>query len=251
MASSDYEAVETSDGSFTCFSKQYDQCYHSTNDGAFNEALNKHVRPAFEQCKEQEHLAILDICFGLGINTLTALWYNDQNQKPKKLSIYSPELDAELLQRLKELPYPKELHPYLPILFQVIEEGSYKDDRVSVELFIGDAREYIKRFDRELDIVFQDAFSPDANPMLWTKEYFADIKKGMKQSGILTSYSTALKTRLALYENGFYVYLLKGDAYHFRNATLATLQPEPSFEAVDMEHKIACNPGVKPLSDRD
>ena len=42
--------------------------------------------------------------------------------------------------------------------------------------------------------------------MLWTKEDFEDIANAIKDDGVLTTYSTALKTRLALYENNFNVY---------------------------------------------
>jgi len=71
----------------------------------------------------------------------------------------------------------------------------------------------------------------------------------MKNSGVLTSYSTALKTRLALYENGFHLYVNCGE--DFRTATVASLEPLVSFELVDMEHKISCNPDVKALSDEE
>ena len=83
--------------------------------------------------------------------------------------------------------------------------------------------------------------------MLWTKEYFSDIKDSMKKDGVLTTYSTALATRLALYENGFNVYINSGENY--RDATVASLSKLDGFKKVDMEHKILCNPDARPLSD--
>lgn len=245
-----YQAVKTADGSFTLFSTQYNQCYHSTKDGALIESLHKHVLPAFTLQKDQATLHILDICFGLGFNTLTTLWYNDtHDQKP--LKIYSPELDVSMLEQLEQLSYPQELQPYVPVLKELIKMQKYKGERYSIELFIGDARAYIKRFENYFDIVYQDAFSPDENPMLWTQEYFFDIKNAMKHSAVLTSYSTALKTRLALYGNGFYIYVYK-DAV-IRNSTLASLKPLDqallACEAVNMEHKKKVNPSVQPLRD--
>ena len=76
-----------------------------------------------------------------------------------------------------------------------------------IEVFLGDAREYVRNFENRFDIVYQDAFSPSSNPTLWTKEYFSDIKRGIKKDGLLTTYSIALATRLALYENGFLIYI--------------------------------------------
>ncbi|MDQ7068965.1 MAG: MnmC family methyltransferase [Sulfurimonas sp.] len=50
-----------------------------------------------------------------------------------------------------------------------------------MEVFLGDAREYVRRFENRFDIVYQDAFSPSVNPALWTQEYFKDIKVAMKE----------------------------------------------------------------------
>ena len=116
-----------------------------------------------------------------------------------------------------------------------------------IELFVGDARTYIKKFENKFDIVYQDAFSPATNPILWTKEYFEDIKKTMKQDAILTTYSIALKTRLALHVNNFNIYINSGENY--RDATIASLTELTACERVNMEHKISCNPNVEPLSD--
>jgi tRNA U34 5-methylaminomethyl-2-thiouridine-forming methyltransferase MnmC len=68
--------IETGDGSNTLFSKEYNEHYHSTKDGAINESLYKHIIPAITHHKDKKSLKILDICFGLGYNTLATLHYN-------------------------------------------------------------------------------------------------------------------------------------------------------------------------------
>ncbi|WP_373071628.1 MnmC family methyltransferase [Sulfurimonas sp.] len=163
--------------------------------------------------------------------------------------MYSPELDAKLIESLKNFTYPDEFSGLKNIVDTLSKDGVYKDEDLYIELFIGDAREYVKNLDVKFDIVYQDAFSPSANPILWTKEYFEDIKELMSEDGILTTYSTALKTRLALFENGFKVYINKGEK--FRNATLASFKELDGYEKVDMEHKIKCNPDVKALTDKE
>lgn len=236
------------DGSYTAYSKEYDEHYHSTKDGALHESNVKHVHPAFKLKEKLEEVTILDICYGLGFNTLATIRYHRQNDLTCKLNIYSPELDAALVRSLKEFHYPDEFEGLEDIIFALSQKGVYDDELLHVELFLGDAREYIKTFEEEkFDIVYQDAFSPQVNPILWTKEYFSDIAKIIKKDGILTTYSTALKTRLALYENGFYIYINEGKNY--RNATVASKSELPFFRAVDMKHKIECNPDVKSLKD--
>jgi len=235
------------DGSYTAYSKEYKEHYHSTKDGALHESLKKHVLPAALHVKEKKEVFILDICYGLGFNTLATLFYYKKYFPEIKLSIYSPELDTTLIKSLCNFHYPKEFDALHTIIQALGIHGVYRDENISIELFLGDAREYVKGFANKFDIVYQDAFSPSTNPMLWTEEYFSDIKNAMKEDGILTTYSTALKTRLALHVNGFNIYINSGRDY--RNATVASLQKLTAFEPVDMAHKITCNPAVEPLRD--
>jgi len=239
--------VLSQDGSYTAYSKEYDEHYHSTKDGALNESLYKHIYPAFKIKKEFNELNILDICFGLGFNTLATIYHLKQISSTCRVQIYSPELDANLINSLKDFTFPDEFKDLKHIIFALVENGVYTDTSLCIELFLGDAREYIKKFDNFFDVVYQDAFSPSTNPILWTNEYFADIKKACKIDALVTTYSTSLPTRLALYENGYNLYINSGE--DFRNATVASLVKLDEFELVNMKHKISCNPDTKPLRD--
>ena len=236
------------DGSYTAYSKEYEEHYHSTKDGALHESLVKHVIPALKIKKDKDEITILDICFGLGFNTLATIYYIQKNNITPKIKIYSPELDADLVKSLINFTYPKEFESIKHIITEIVENGFYEDDLFYIEVFLGDAREYILKFEKNMfDIVYQDAFSPSSNPILWTQEYFADIKRIIKEDGILTTYSIALATRLALYENDFKVYINSGEDY--RDATLASPSIIDGLKEVDMQHKITCNPEAKPLRD--
>jgi len=235
------------DGSYTAYSKEYDEHYHSTKDGALYESLVKHVIPAFKYMKDKKELSILDICYGLGFNTLATIYYYQQNQPNIKLKIYSPELDASLVKSLIDFTYPKEFESLKTIVEAISKNSFYEDDNLYIEVFLGDAREYVRTFTDKFDIVYQDAFSPSTNPILWTREYFLDIKNVIKEDGILTTYSISLPTRLALYENNFHIYLNQGEEY--RDATIASLSEIVSLKKIDMKHKIACNTHVTSLRD--
>lgn len=238
------------DGSYTAYSKEYDEHYHSTKDGALHESLVKHVIPAFSFFKEKNELYILDICYGLGFNTLATIYYCIQNNLQMKLHIFSPELDASLVRSLKDFAYPKEFESLYDIAIQLAEKQEYKNEDIQIEIFLGDAREYIKKFPKEyFDIVYQDAFSPSSNPILWTQEYFSDIAKIMKKEAVLTTYSTALRIRLALHNNKFNIYVHEGQG--FRSATVASLSNIENLKCIDMKHKIACNPNVKAFLDSE
>lgn len=241
--------VQSGDGSYTAYSSEYDEHYHSTKDGALNESLKKHIEPAFALHSEKDHLRIIDICFGLGFNTLLSLYWRDTYFPDKTVEIYSPELDGDLVASLVDFPYPEIFEPYRNVIADIATLGGYEDERTRITVEITDARAAMRELEEGWDVCYQDAFSPSANPVLWTKEYFADVARLMGEDGIVTTYSTALATRLALYENGFNIYLNRGEGY--RNATIAARRELGGVEKVDMAHKIACNPDVKALSDEN
>lgn len=243
------EWVKSEDGSYTAYSPEYDEHYHSTKDGALNESLKKHIEPAFALHAQNPHLKIIDICFGLGFNTLLSLYCRDTYYPDMTLEIYSPELDGELIASLVDFPYPEILEPYRNIIIDIATLGGYEDERTVITVDIMDARVAMRGLEGEWDICYQDAFSPSVNPALWTREYFAEVTRLMGEEGVITTYSTALATRLALYENGLNIYLNSGEGY--RNATIASRREVKEYEKVDMEHKLRCNPDTRSLRDEN
>ncbi len=242
--------VKTEDGSYTAHSEAYDECYHSTRDGALRESLKKHVEPAFSLTdSKKERLEILDICFGLGYNTLATLYYLQREGLRKKVHIVSPELDEELVRSLTGFPYPESLEPFKNILKAVAKSGVYEDENIKVELFFGDAREFLKECEQTFDIVYQDAFSPKKNPLLWTKEYFAELTARLAPDAVVTTYSCATPVRLGMAENGLFLYMPPESGV--RSGTIASPSPDLPLEKIDMELKKARNPSAAPLSDRD
>ena len=242
--SSKHKAIQSEDGSFTAYSTQFEEHYHSTKDGALHESLSKHVNPALRHTQEKEEVTILDICFGLGFNTFATLYALKNSSK--KVSIYSPEFDESLVRSLVDFTYPKDFDLYQDIISSIANTQKYESEDINIYIYLGDARAFVKETKIKFDIVYQDAFSPSSNPLLWTSEYFADIATLMKDDAILTTYSISLPTRIALYENGLNVYLHTGEG--FRSSTLAS-KSELEYEKVDVVHKMNCNPNVTALSD--
>ena len=221
--------VKTNDNTFTLKSLEYNECYHSS-EGAFKESYYKHVSVGFDVVKKKE-IKILDICFGLGYNSFVAILNRPKNTK---LKIYSPELDLELIKSLKNFKYPKEFEPLRNVIYEVSENLFYKDDFIEIEVANKDAREYIKTL-KDIDIVYQDAFSPKVNTELWTIEYFKDIKNLLNEDGVITTYSVATPIRCALYKLGFKLYTHKVD--FIRKGTIATFK-EINYPKVDFEEKL-------------
>jgi len=235
----DYPKVFTKDGSLTLKNPAYNECYHSS-EGAVVESLYKHVYPAFEAVKK-EKIKILDICFGLGYNTFLSILKNPD----KKLEIYSPEMDEKLIKNLKNFEYPKEFEKIRHIVEALSDNAFYEDDKVKIEIFIGNARDYIQTL-KNIDIIYQDAFSPKVNKELWTIEYFSQIKKILDKNGVITTYSVATPVRCALYKLGFNLYTHPYE--NVRKGTIASFA-KLNFPNVDFKMKLQRIKGCECLKD--
>ncbi|RXJ85633.1 tRNA (5-methylaminomethyl-2-thiouridine)(34)-methyltransferase MnmD [Arcobacter sp. CECT 8985] len=227
--------IATVDGSNTLFSTQYNQHYHNIDDGAIHESLSKHIIPAFKFHQDKDELNILDICFGLGYNTLSTLYYIKKNNLNKRINIFSPELNKKLVNELKDFVYPKEFDDLKDIIYQLSTNKYYKNEQFEITIYIGDARDYLEKLNLKFDVIYQDAFSSDVNYELWTKEYFDLLYKLSNENTIITTYSIATPVRLSIYEAGFIIYQ---DIPIKRKITLAFRKKQNKIgKYVDMELK--------------
>ncbi|NEW61517.1 hypothetical protein GSY74_09505 [Sulfurovum sp. bin170] len=242
------ELVLTDDGTVTLFSKEFNETYHSSYDGALHETLEKHVIPSFTFQKAKKDVKILDICFGLGYNVLATLYYIKKENLSTRVHIISPEFDESLIRSLSSFEYPKEFDEFKATITELSQNFYYEDEQFKIEILLGDAREIIPHIKEKFDVIYQDAFSPQQNPLLWTREYFTDIRAVSSDDAILTTYSTAIATRMGLYENGFKIFVHYGDGVRY--STLASPIMLES-EYIDMELKKSRNSLAKSLRDND
>ncbi|HIP29043.1 MAG TPA: hypothetical protein EYG82_07705 [Sulfurovum sp.] len=243
------DLVLCEDGSYTLFSHDFNEPYHSTKDGALHESLEKHVKPAFSFNQDKSKLVILDICFGLGYNTFATLYYIRKYELKTKVHILSPEFDEDLLHSLATFDYPPEFDDIKNIIKTVTEDLYYEDEQFKIEVLLGDARQSIPKIKESIDIIYQDAFSPVHNPLLWTKEHFADIRAICKDDAILTTYSTAAAIRLGLYENDFFIFVHRAEM--MRYSTVASLKMLEGLEYIDMELKMVRNVEARSMKDAE
>ncbi|MEA2018377.1 MAG: MnmC family methyltransferase [Campylobacterota bacterium] len=252
--------IKTNDGSYTLYSQQFEQHYHSVKEGALNEALSKHIIPALDYHKEKKELNILDICFGLGYNTLATLYYIEQNNLNIKVNIYSPEFDGELLESLKDFDYPDEFKEFDTIIKELSSNLYFESKNIKIEIFKGDARKYIDKL-KDIHIVYQDAFSSDVNRSLWTQEYFGQIKSILNKNAIITTYSIATPIRLSIYNNDLKIYEYKPDnscnsaGTRTNRITIALnkkeIHKDINYKYIDMELKQQRNTKAMPLKDKE
>ena len=214
--------------------------------------MSKHIIPALTYHKDKKELHILDICFGLGYNTLATLYFIKKNNFNIKINIYSPEFDTKLINSLQNFNYPIEFEGLKNIISELSKNYVYSDNSIKIEIFNGDARKYIKDLSIrkiKFDIVYQDAFSSDVNHLLWTSEYFRDIAKILKNDAILTTYSIATPIRLSIYLNSFIIYEYKPNNSNRITIALNKKEIDNNFKYIDMELKQIRNTKAKALYD--
>lgn len=201
----DFVPQLTADGSFTFFSKEFGEPFHS-NHGARQEAQLKFVEPTqLRQKAQQPNLRLLDVCYGLGYNTAAALatiWAINPSCYIKLIGLeFNPDVPlAAVAHRLFDnLPQP------IPqILTQLATKSKVETERLKATLLIGDARATIKLVQSgfQADAIFLDPFSPPNCPQLWTVEFLDLVAKCLNSKGILATYSCAAAVRTALIKAG-------------------------------------------------
>ncbi|WP_034583437.1 tRNA (5-methylaminomethyl-2-thiouridine)(34)-methyltransferase MnmD, partial [Helicobacter pametensis] len=204
----------SADGSYTLFNTDYEESYHSLRDGAVQETLCKHIGPPL-RCLDlflRPKIRILDICFGLGYNSFFTIWHYLSNGYQGEIEIYSPEKDGGIFEKLLQLTYPQDIAfldgvEIKKILLSLWKHGVYTQNQWKIECFIGDALEYLECFEIGFfDVIYQDAFSPDKNPELWSDRYFCRLFALLRENGIITTYSQKRSVRDAAERAGFAIY---------------------------------------------
>jgi tRNA U34 5-methylaminomethyl-2-thiouridine-forming methyltransferase MnmC len=202
-----HRLVETEDGTSTLFSERFQEACHSTS-GARTETLLHY----FNGCEISEKLAqgnlqILEIGFGLGIGFLTTFDEIQKLQSSASWKYLSVELDKKLLEWFR---LQHQSHSFLKDLQWEGDLLKCKDHQCELIIISGDARETLPRFlksnSQRFSAIYQDAFSPKKNPLLWTKEWFELLKKYSSESVIMSTYSSSTSIRKSMLEAGWVLY---------------------------------------------
>ena len=249
------EIVITSDGSSTLKLADANECYHSVN-GALSESLHIFIKNGLERYLNElydndssvssvspvssdrsniKRVRILEAGLGTGLNALLTCrfiaGYNGANAglpgvvvdyiAIEKYPVTKGELEAlnygevigdnsgKILESIHSAPWgePVEITPFFTITKQECGIESLSGNKLP---FIAD----------NVDIVYFDAFSPNIQPELWSREIFEGLYGIMSERSLLITYSSRGVVKSALREAGFTVSRLKGPAGK-RHITLA------------------------------
>jgi len=213
--SSALKLVETEDGSITFWNEAYKEHYH-TPAGARLEAEEKYIIPSkLKERLSDGDVQLLDVCFGLGYNSLCALNLTRQDRLlpavaiTSTLSVTALEMDRRVVREAAGKIHLLETDSFdwKDCLFQLHRSQAYSlKPTASINILWGDARYTVtEQPTQHFDLVFLDAFSTQRNSELWTVDFFRKLKHVMKPSAVLLTYCAAIPVRAGLIEAGFFV----------------------------------------------
>ncbi|MFO8054648.1 MAG: tRNA (5-methylaminomethyl-2-thiouridine)(34)-methyltransferase MnmD [Bacteroidales bacterium] len=197
--------AETGDGSHTLEVKALNEHYHSMH-GALGESEHVFIQHGYHQAgKWLNPLNILEIGFGTGLNAL--LTYREHQTENRKINYVALEPYPLNNDEIRALNYPKMLEiDNAETIFESLHKQS------STPYYIGDnfimlrLREKIQAIDlkpESFNLIYFDAFSPAAQPEMWTPEIFQKLYNALEFQGLLVSYSASGAVKRALKKAGF------------------------------------------------
>jgi tRNA U34 5-methylaminomethyl-2-thiouridine-forming methyltransferase MnmC len=215
------------DGSHTLFSENAGECYHSIH-GAYNESVHIFIEVGFRsvlknvETKLTDELVkpdlkvvrILEVGFGTGLNALlTAIAAEKEQVSVTYLGLEPFPVDSEIVQQLN---YCDLLSGNSKMIFKTMHERDWGKSHEIHSGFNFEKRKigFIEAdlADHDFDLIYFDAFSPEAQPDLWEPEVFVKCFRVLAQNGILVTYCAKGRVKRALKAAGFLVENLPGPA---------------------------------------
>lgn len=202
----------TNDGSHSVFSETYGVSYHSRH-GAVTESAHVFIAAGLRyKAVVQREVAILETGFGTGLNAFMSwLEAERRNLQLRYVGLETAPITAEEAQVLNyaELLGVPERSGDFQALHQhtwgeehtLSEQFQFRKEKIAIEAF-----EAVDTF----DVIYFDAFAPQAQPELWTADVFARMYNALRPDGVLVTYCAQGAFKRTLKQVGFHVERLQG-----------------------------------------
>ncbi len=207
--------IQTEDGSSTLYTEQFKEHYHSIH-GAEQESqliyigygLKTRIKAVENQPKQP--LKILEMGFGTGLNAWLSLLSTETDTRSiHYTTIEKYPISLEMAQELSYAKSSEEKERFL----QLHKAEWSKDVAISPNFTIKKLAIDLLDFDangEKFDLIYFDAFSPEAQAELWEEKVFQYLAKICKRGAILTTYCAKGEVRRRLQRSGFSVERLAG-----------------------------------------
>jgi tRNA U34 5-methylaminomethyl-2-thiouridine-forming methyltransferase MnmC len=203
------QLIITSDGSHTIYIPELDEHYHSIH-GAVQESEFIFLKCGFDFCTASP-LNILEVGFGTGLNALlTAIRCIKGNRKVNYTSIEKYPVDEKTILLLNYNQFAGEEGEEV---FNSIHSSPWNTNvNICKNFNLTKTESDLTKIkpQGEYDLIYFDAFGPDKQPEMWTKEIFYAIASVTKTNGVFVTYSAKGEVKRNLRACGFEVTLLPG-----------------------------------------
>ncbi len=204
---------ETQDGSHSIFSEKFGVSYHSKY-GAIQESRHVFIEAGlYAKLPGASELSVLEIGFGTGLNALLTLFEAEQ----RKAFIHYEAIEAYPLsvEQARMLNYPQQLAGSASLggHFLRLHELEWGQRHQLTPFFTFRKQKMLFEeieYEAEFDLIYFDAFAPNAQPFLWEEPVLARMYKALKEEGILVTYCAKGIVKRRLQNLGFAIEALKG-----------------------------------------
>ncbi len=205
------QLILTRDGSHSLYVPDLDEQYHSLA-GAVTESKHVFIQNGYRQILQEDSLHVFEVGFGTGLNAWLTLL--EAHQEKKKTVYHSIELFPLNNSTIKSLNYNNFSSGAVNFKPRDLHEAEWNEDILVSDWFrfrkIQDDLLRYKLENNFYHVIYFDAFAPDKQPELWTEEIFIKMYNGLRDKGILVTYSCKGSVRRLLQSIGFLVSRIPG-----------------------------------------
>lgn len=207
------KVVKTADGSDTISVDELGVSYHSKH-GAIQESIHVFIEAGLAfyktQMPDKQPVRVFEMGLGTGLNALLTCQYAHKNSV--NISYTAVEQYPVTKEEVSVLNYSSLLQDDTNILTNIHasewENATGISDTFSFKKVYTSLQEYVP--DEQYDIIYYDAFAPNAQPELWTTDIFSKLYSMMSDNAILATYCSKGDVRRAMVSVGFDVQKIPG-----------------------------------------
>ncbi|WP_430934776.1 tRNA (5-methylaminomethyl-2-thiouridine)(34)-methyltransferase MnmD [Saccharicrinis sp. 156] len=202
-----HKIITSNDGSHTLYVLDLNEHYHSTN-GAVQESMHVFINAGL-RLVTADKINILEFGFGTGLNAfLTAL-----NKESNEIHYHSMEKYPIESSMINQLNYGDLFEGKHKELFKRLHQSNWEEEnKIKDGFYLNKQQVDFKevRLEPKYNLIYFDAFAPDIQPKLWSKEIFERAYSSLLPGGILTTYCAKGVVRRTMQAVGFTVERLPG-----------------------------------------
>lgn len=193
--------LHTRDGSETLYRRQIQSTYHSVN-GAVTESKHVFIQNGLSTQTGKSPLRILEFGFGTGLNAFLAYLFARQNEKV--ITYTGIEASPIALEVAVQLDYPGYLKAESDrdLFLRMHSESGFEVPHFRFHRYAG-WEWYTEGI--SFDCIFFDAFAPNVQPEVWTRDIFQELFKVTAPLGCLITYCARGEVRRNMQKAGFIV----------------------------------------------